>query len=71
MPQIKIDFDKFSTLELDIENTETGLLYYNINKDKLLHYTGWPIVGKVVDIDLLQSIMYEKELNIKNIQVYD
>ena len=45
--------------------------YYNINKDKLLHYTGWPVVGKVIDIDLLQSIMYEKELNIKNIQVYD
>ena len=45
--------------------------YYNVNKNELLHYTGWPVIGKVVDIDLLQSIMYEKELNIKNIQVYD
>lgn len=35
------------------------------------HYTGWPKIGKVLDLDNLLNIKYEKEITLIGLEVYD
>ena len=37
--------------------------------DKILRYTGWPVIGKVNDLKYLREVVQRKELKFERLEI--